>query len=74
MVAVANCIMERSNLITEGCCEVFSSVAEYWAFVFLGNMDSLNVFTRGGNFLKALCPRERLYHVTFLRKTSLGKS
>lgn len=67
MVAVANCIMERSNLIIKGCCEALSSVAEYWAFVFLGNLDSLNVFTRGGNFLESLCPRERLYDVTFLR-------
>lgn len=74
MVAIANRFMERSNLIVKGCREVLSSVAEYWAFVFLGNMDSLNVFTRGGNFLESLCPRERLFNVAFLRKTSLGKS
>lgn len=74
MVAVANCIMERPNLITKGSCEMLSSVAEYWAFVFLRNMDSLNVLTREGNFLEALCPKERFYNVTFLRKTSVGKS
>lgn len=67
MVVVANCIMERSDLIIKGCCVALSSVAEYWAFVFLGNLESLNVFTGGGNFLESLCPRERLYGVTFVR-------
>lgn len=35
----------------------------YWSTGhFLGNMDSLNVFARGGNFLKSLYPRERLQY------------
>lgn len=51
VVADANHIIERSNLIIKRCHEVLSSVLEYWVLDFLRNLLSLNVFLEGEIFM-----------------------